>query len=1663
MTTRSFSSPWLTIVLPLALGGTAHAAGTTNGTWSTDSAGNWSDTTKWTSGIIADGTDAIADFSTLNIAAGRTVTLNANRTVGTLKFDDTGATGDSAWTISTATSNVLTLATSSAAPTINVGSTGIANTFASHTISTPISGTQGLSVTGANPLSLSGDLTNLSGTLNIIGGRVSLGTGTSLGGITSVDVKAGGQLGLWNANSSTAANITIAGTGYGENTFEVALRLGNASCNTTLEGTVTLSANAAIGGRNGAGFSNTFNGAIGDTGSPYTLTFGAAGLSNGTYVLNGTNTYTGATTITNGTVQIGNAGSLGSGTYAGNLANAGTFRYSSSANQTLSGIISGTGALAKDFDTNSTLTLSGVNTYTGATTISAGTLRVATLANGGVASNIGAASTAAGNLVFGGGTLQYTGPSTTTDRAFNVTGNSILDLTSAGTVLTIANGVATGVSGTAALSKAGPGKLVLGGGFDNAGLVLAVATGEVELAKTGTTSRGVAGLVSIAPGATVKLTGTGGDQIYGGSNASNRGVNGLEGTLDLNGRSESTSNFNGTETGVVTNSAAATNAVWTVGETNATSAFDGTIQDGAGTVSLVKIGTGIQELSGANTYTGTTTLNGGILSLDYDSQNNSKLSNAGLVLNGGTIELYGDLGNHVENVGPVTINGAVSITRLGANTAKIALGNFTNNGTLDVGSAGLATTTVANNAAGYLTGVTFGGTEFAAKDGLGNIVAATSLTYTDVARTDSGTKVIPNSPLVRIIEGTGSIADPITIAPGVTTDIGTLFHAANGGATTVDLSTTAGSILRFGQGGSLTSAAGSSALTLQNGIVTAGGAADTAGIVDIRNGGANAITLNSQITDNGSGAVTLKTFGNVRVGSTSADSTNSYTGGTTVNGGTLTVNASTAAGAKTGLGSGTVTVNNAALTFLTGSTLNAQSYANNFVLNNGRINSQDGVLTYSGTVDLLAGTNNTINDVYGDKLATFTNTISGAGSLTIMNTGGNAGGKVTFTGANTYTGTTTVSSGALQFAKKASLYNGATGSWTAANLTVSSGATAAFNVGAADEFTSADIDILKTLGTATGGFLSGSLLGLDTTNVAGGNFTYGSILANTNGGANAIGLNKLGLGTLTLTGVNTYTGATTIGAGTLTIGGAGSLNAGSYGGAITIATGATFNHASSAAQTLSGGISGAGALVKSSAATVTFSSQKTYTGGTTVSQGVLDLTGGGGANGTIRGVATVGTGATLRLSTGDATGYDGTTRLHTINLNGGTLDVNSTSNQTLGSATINMSGARITGIASSNLDFHVGASSLNSFASSTTSTISGVALSPLRQGNTRFEVAAGTTSSGIDLDIQSVIKNSGSGNAANAVLTISGGGTVAFSGANTITGSATQYIAVSTGTLMVGNGGTTGTLGSMNVTNNATLSFNRSDAAGTFSNIISGVGQVKQIGSGTTSLTGANTYTGDTTVAAGILAVNGSAIPNAGKLVITGGKVQPTGTEVVNTLFFGGVQQAAGTWGSTASAATYKDDTRFSGTGVVSVTTGPAGFDAWAAAKGLDGTPGKEKGPSDDPDKDGMENLTEFYLDGNPLASDTAILPTSSVDQNYLTLTFRRRDDAETLATQAIQYGSSLALWTDVTLGATSTTSPAGVIVTVTENDAATDWITVKIPRTLAASGKLFGRLNLIK
>ena len=277
------------------------------------------------------------------------------------------------------------------------------------------------------------------------------------------------------------------------------------------------------------------------------------------------------------------------------------------------------------------------------------------------------------------------------------------------------------------------------------------------------------------------------------------------------------------------------------------------------------------------------------------------------------------------------------------------------------------------------------------------------------------------------------------------------------------------------------------------------------------------------------------------------------------------------------------------------------------------------------------------------------------------------------------------------------------------------------------------------------------------------------------------------VGAITLGNTNIYTGNTAVASGSLTVNGGNAIPDASsvtLGGTLTLSASETIGalagvgNLSLAANTLtlgvaastsySGVISGTGSLAKQGAGTQSLSTQSTYTGGTTVSNGILNLTGGGGASGTIRGAVTVNSGGTLRLSTGDATGYNGgASSLNSINLTGGTLDVNTTSNQTLGSATLNMTGGSITGITGSNLDLFNNGCAVNTFASATASTISLPTMN-LRQNDTLFTIADGTAEN--DLLISSVLGNGSQGNHA---MIKAGTGTMKLTALNTFTGNVT--------------------------------------------------------------------------------------------------------------------------------------------------------------------------------------------------------------------------------------------------------------------------------------------------
>jgi microcystin-dependent protein len=222
---------------------------------------------------------------------------------------------------------------------------------------------------------------------------------------------------------------------------------------------------------------------------------------------------------------------------------------------------------------------------------------------------------------------------------------------------------------------------------------------------------------------------------------------------------------------------------------------------------------------------------------------------------------------------------------------------------------------------------------------------------------------------------------------------------------------------------------------------------------------------------------------------------------------------------------------------------------------------------------------------------------------------------------------------------------------------------------------------------------------------------------------------------------------------------------------------------------------------------------------------------------------------------------------------------------------------------------------------------------------------------------------------------------------------------------------------------------------------------------GTIALTGANTYSGRTILTGGRIALSGSnnVLPDTTKLILRNSSVLQLDVinEVVNSLYFGSIPQAAGTWGATNSGATHIDDTRFSGSGKLTVTSAPA-FATWAADMGLSGV---AAGFDADPNGNGIPNGLEFVLGGDPAAtSAVAQRPAAQIEASNLVFSFNRTD-ASAYLNPMVEFASHLSgSWTTAVHGVN------GVTIQTTDGTPS-DTVTVTIPRNSAT--RIFARLRV--
>ena len=140
-----------------------------------------------------------------------------------------------------------------------------------------------------------------------------------------------------------------------------------------------------------------------------------------------------------------------------------------------------------------------------------------------------------------------------------------------------------------------------------------------------------------------------------------------------------------------------------------------------------------------------------------------------------------------------------------------------------------------------------------------------------------------------------------------------------------------------------------------------------------------------------------------------------------------------------------------------------------------------------------------------------------------------------------------------------------------------------------------------------------------------------------------------------------------------------------------------------------------------------------------------------------------------------------------------------------------------------------------------------------------------------NLTIGSVIANNGGATA----LTKAGSATLTLTGSNTYSGATT----IGAGTLQVGNGGKSGTLGSGLVLNDGSLlSFNLSSTYAV-PGAISGPGPLTQLGPGALVLNAGDSYTGPTTISGGALRANsGAGLPAGSNLTLNGGVLESNGS-----------------------------------------------------------------------------------------------------------------------------------------------------------------------------------------
>ncbi|EGQ2467265.1 fibronectin-binding autotransporter adhesin ShdA [Salmonella enterica] len=833
-------------------------------------------------------------------------------------------------------------------------------------------------------------------------------------------------------------------------------------------------------------------------------------------IVTGDNTYSGGTTISGGTLTADHADSLGTGA----VANSGVLQVGEGE---LENTLSDSGSLVKTG--TGELTLSGDNTYSGGTTITGGTLtadHADSLGSGDIDNS--------GVLKVGEGDLENT------------------------------------LSGSGSLVKTGTGELTLSGGNDySGGTTIIGGTLTVDHADSlGTGAVANSGVLQVGEGELENtLSGSGSLVKTGTGELTLSGDNTYSGGTTITGGTLTADHADSLGSGDIDNS-----GVLQVGEGE----LENTL---SGTGSLVKTGTGELTLSGDNTYSGGTTIIGGTLTADHaDSLGTGAVANSG-VLQVGEGELENTLsgsGSLVKTgTGELTLGGDNSYsgdttiadgTLIAANVNALGSGNIDNSGTLMLDANGafeLANITTHTGATTALAaGSTLDAGQLTQEDGstlsidLGAatddaVITADSVTLGGTLNvtgigsvTDSWT---PEAYTYTLIDSDSAITsdfDDLTIAGMNREDVdfltidGKVDEADN---THYDL--TASLSWYADRDNATTDAHGTFTLSDPDGSFNV--AATLTDVDDTLDPGSR--WDGKSLTKEGAGTLIL-----------SGD--NDYSGGTTINEGTLV------AASTTALGTGLVD-NNATLV------LDAD----------GEVSAAGGITTHSGaTTQLALGTSLDLGDsALIQQDGSTLNVELNSDSVQPLITSGSAtlGGDLVVSDASLQA---RASDAEFQSFKLMDMDSDISGDFTSLTMNLTDQpdyltVTGTINPADASEYLLTEG--LSWNATATSATPAHGTFTLG----AGDSFEVTSVLGDKTGNGDWDGksLTKLGAGKLTLSGANTYTGDTNVQEGTLWLSGDGSIGEMGSQQAVNVASGATFG--GSNGTTVNGKVTNEGTLV----------------------------------------------------------------------------------------------------------------------------------------------------------------------------------------------------------------------------------------------------------------------------------------------------------------------------------------------------------------------------------------------------------------------------------------------------------------------------------------------------